>query len=154
MLIPSIDLQGGRTVQLVGGRELALDAGDPLPWAERFARVGDFDYQIDIRSIVVAVLTSERMGRIIYPLQLALIQMNWTSRYPSRFTAGFDDAFKRRQLAPVARRVRVGDILGNVAQPVCLRLHSGRGNTLAVMQTIHGDYLPRPSDDRSMFNEL
>ena len=37
VIIPSIDLQGGQTVQLVGGAEKAIDAGDPLPIAERFA---------------------------------------------------------------------------------------------------------------------
>lgn len=41
MLVPSIDLQGGRTVQLVGGEALAIDAGDPTPIADRFARVGE-----------------------------------------------------------------------------------------------------------------
>jgi phosphoribosyl-ATP pyrophosphohydrolase len=41
MIIPSIDLAGGHAVQLVGGREQAIDAGDPMPIAERFARVGE-----------------------------------------------------------------------------------------------------------------
>ncbi len=41
MIVPSIDLQGGRTVQLVGGEDLAIDAGDPLPVAERFALAGE-----------------------------------------------------------------------------------------------------------------
>ncbi|MEM9691761.1 MAG: HisA/HisF-related TIM barrel protein, partial [Myxococcota bacterium] len=41
MLIPSIDLQNGQTVQLVGGKEHALDAGDPRPILERFSRVGE-----------------------------------------------------------------------------------------------------------------
>ena len=41
MIIPSIDLQGGRTVQLRGGQEFVLDAGDPRPWLLRFARVGE-----------------------------------------------------------------------------------------------------------------
>jgi phosphoribosyl-AMP cyclohydrolase / phosphoribosyl-ATP pyrophosphohydrolase len=41
MLVPSIDLMGGQAVQLVGGKEKALDAGDPLPLAERFGRVGE-----------------------------------------------------------------------------------------------------------------
>jgi phosphoribosylformimino-5-aminoimidazole carboxamide ribonucleotide (ProFAR) isomerase len=40
MIIPSIDLQGGRTVQLVGGERLAVDAGDPAPWLRRFALAG------------------------------------------------------------------------------------------------------------------
>jgi len=41
VIIPSIDLLGGRTVQLVGGETLALDAGDPRPLATRFGRVGE-----------------------------------------------------------------------------------------------------------------
>lgn len=41
MIIPSIDLMGGQTVQLVGGREKALDAGDPRPIAEKFGIAGE-----------------------------------------------------------------------------------------------------------------
>ncbi len=41
MIIPSIDLMDGCAVQLVGGREKALDAGDPRPIARRFARAGE-----------------------------------------------------------------------------------------------------------------
>ncbi|MFP6745895.1 MAG: phosphoribosyl-ATP diphosphatase [Alphaproteobacteria bacterium] len=41
MIIPSIDLMDGNAVQLVGGREKAIDAGDPRPIAERFARAGE-----------------------------------------------------------------------------------------------------------------
>lgn len=41
MIVPSIDLQGGNAVQLVGGRERALDAGDPRPIAATFGLVGE-----------------------------------------------------------------------------------------------------------------
>lgn len=41
MIIPSIDLMRGSTVQLVGGEELALEAGDPRPLLDRFSRVGE-----------------------------------------------------------------------------------------------------------------
>lgn len=41
MIVPSIDLMDGQTVQLVGGKEKALDAGDPIPIAKRFALAGD-----------------------------------------------------------------------------------------------------------------
>jgi phosphoribosyl-ATP pyrophosphohydrolase/phosphoribosyl-AMP cyclohydrolase len=41
MIVPSIDIAGGRTVQLIGGREQALDAGDPRPWLERLSVVGE-----------------------------------------------------------------------------------------------------------------
>ena len=36
MLIPSIDLQGGRIVQLVQGEKLAIEATDPEVWIQRF----------------------------------------------------------------------------------------------------------------------
>lgn len=38
MLIPSIDLQGGRIVQLVQGEKLAIEEPDPEPWIARFSR--------------------------------------------------------------------------------------------------------------------
>ena len=41
MMIPSIDLRGGRAVQLEQGRELKIDAGDPFPIAEGFAPLGE-----------------------------------------------------------------------------------------------------------------
>ena len=41
MIVPSIDIEGGETVQLVGGKERALGAGDPRPIAARFGRTGD-----------------------------------------------------------------------------------------------------------------
>jgi phosphoribosyl-ATP pyrophosphohydrolase len=41
MIIPSIDLMGGHAVQLVGGREQVIDAGDPRPIMERFCLAGE-----------------------------------------------------------------------------------------------------------------
>src|SRR5690348_1918274 len=41
MIVPSIDLMGGQAVQLIGGREKALEAGDPRPLAEQFRLVGE-----------------------------------------------------------------------------------------------------------------
>jgi phosphoribosylformimino-5-aminoimidazole carboxamide ribotide isomerase len=38
VLIPSIDLQNGHVVQLVQGERLAIEAPDPEPWLEKFAR--------------------------------------------------------------------------------------------------------------------
>ena len=37
MLIPAIDLQHGRVVQLVQGEKLAIEAADPEPWIQRFS---------------------------------------------------------------------------------------------------------------------
>ena len=42
MIVPSIDIVKGRAVQLEGGETLRIDAGDPFPLAEKFARVGEF----------------------------------------------------------------------------------------------------------------
>lgn len=41
MIIPSIDLMGGQAVQLVGGKEMAIEAGDPRPIARKFRLAGD-----------------------------------------------------------------------------------------------------------------
>ncbi len=41
MIVPSIDLMNGEAVQLIGGREKALVAGDARPLAEQFRLVGD-----------------------------------------------------------------------------------------------------------------
>lgn len=41
MIVPSIDIVGGTTVQLIGGETPALDAGDPLAVLERFCVVGE-----------------------------------------------------------------------------------------------------------------
>jgi len=41
VIIPSIDIQGGRAVQLRGGTYPTLDVGDPEEVAERYGRVGE-----------------------------------------------------------------------------------------------------------------
>ncbi|HEY7823203.1 MAG TPA: HisA/HisF-related TIM barrel protein, partial [Acidimicrobiia bacterium] len=41
MIVPSIDIAGASTVQLIGGEEQALDAGDPARVLEHFALVGE-----------------------------------------------------------------------------------------------------------------
>ena len=41
MIVPSIDVMGGRAVQLRRGRELVLDGGDPLERLEQFAVAGE-----------------------------------------------------------------------------------------------------------------
>ncbi|MFT7680534.1 MAG: phosphoribosyl-ATP pyrophosphohydrolase/phosphoribosyl-AMP cyclohydrolase, partial [Planctomycetota bacterium] len=41
MIIPSIDLEAGRCVQLIGGEKLAIDAGSPMPILEAFSLAGE-----------------------------------------------------------------------------------------------------------------
>ena len=42
MIVPSIDIQNGRAVQLRVSKQAPLDAGDPLELAARYSRVGEF----------------------------------------------------------------------------------------------------------------
>ena len=41
MIVPSIDLMGGRAVQLVGGKGAPVESADPFEMAEKFAVVGE-----------------------------------------------------------------------------------------------------------------
>jgi phosphoribosyl-ATP pyrophosphohydrolase len=41
VIVPSIDLMDGQTVQLVGGKTKVLEAGDPRPIAEKFRLAGE-----------------------------------------------------------------------------------------------------------------
>lgn len=41
MIVPSIDIMGGKAVQLVGGEKKLIDAGDPIPIAEKFSLAGE-----------------------------------------------------------------------------------------------------------------
>lgn len=41
MIVPSIDIMNGSTVQLIGGEAKALDAGDPRPVARQFSMLGE-----------------------------------------------------------------------------------------------------------------
>ncbi|MFM7282853.1 MAG: phosphoribosyl-ATP diphosphatase [Planctomycetia bacterium] len=41
MLVTSIDLRGGQAVQLIGGERLAIEAGDPAPYARSFGMLGE-----------------------------------------------------------------------------------------------------------------
>ena len=67
MLIPPIDLQGGQAVQLIGGKEHALSAGDPRPLAEKFGRVGE----IAVVDLDAALGTGKNTELIKELLQLA-----------------------------------------------------------------------------------
>ncbi|MBN2447454.1 MAG: phosphoribosyl-ATP diphosphatase [Phycisphaerae bacterium] len=67
MIIPSIDMMDGQAVQLIGGREKAIDAGDPRPIAERFALAGeiavvDLDAALGRGSNVDAIAELVRMA--------------------------------------------------------------------------------------------
>lgn len=64
MIIPSIDLMNGRAVQLLGGREKVLDAGDPVPIAERFRLAGEIAV-IDLDAALGQGSNAETIRRLL-----------------------------------------------------------------------------------------
>jgi phosphoribosyl-ATP pyrophosphohydrolase/phosphoribosyl-AMP cyclohydrolase len=121
MLIPSIDLQGGNAVQLEGGRELRLDAGDPRPLADRFGRVGEVAV-IDLD----AALGEGDNQRVIREL---------VTRARCRVGGGIRDApTALRWLDAGAERV----ILGTAAKPEILR-ELPRERVIVALDAVQGD---------------
>jgi phosphoribosyl-AMP cyclohydrolase / phosphoribosyl-ATP pyrophosphohydrolase len=104
VIIPSIDLMNGSTVQLVGGKEKKLDAGDPRPIARRFGLVGE----------VAVIDLDAALGR---GSNEALIRELLTLA-PCRVGGGIRDvATAIKWLDAGARKV----ILGTAARPDVLR---------------------------------
>ncbi len=64
MIIPSIDLMNGSAVQLVGGRELELDAGDPRPIAHKFALAGEVAV-VDLDAALSRGSNAEVIGELL-----------------------------------------------------------------------------------------
>ncbi|MEQ8844425.1 MAG: phosphoribosyl-ATP diphosphatase [Phycisphaerales bacterium] len=103
MIVPSIDIMDGRAVQLIGGKEKAIDAGDPRPLARRFGRVGE----------VAVIDLDAAMGR---GSNAAIIE-ELLGLAPCRVGGGIRDVqTARRWLDRGARRV----ILGTAARPEVL----------------------------------
>ena len=95
MLVPSIDVMGGRAVQLVGGERFELDCGDPLELAERFSVLGELAV-VDLDAAMGKGSNLDLVAEI-------------ASRYPARVGGGVrDDATMTRLLDAGARSVMVG----------------------------------------------
>jgi phosphoribosyl-AMP cyclohydrolase / phosphoribosyl-ATP pyrophosphohydrolase len=121
MIIPSIDLMGGQAVQLVGGKEHALDAGDPIPLAERFGLVGE------IAVIDLDAALGQGNNR-------ALIEKVCT-RARCRVGGGIRDvATGRAWLDAGARQI----ILGTAARPEILR-EFPRERVIAALDAVDGE---------------
>jgi phosphoribosyl-ATP pyrophosphohydrolase len=104
MIIPSIDLMNGQTVQLVGGKDHALDAGDPRPIAHRFAIAGE----IAVVDLDAAIGSGSNTDLIRELLPIA----------PCRVGGGIRDAASAiRWLDAGAAKV----VLGTAATPDVLR---------------------------------
>lgn len=121
MLVPSIDLQGGQTVQLIGGEKLAIEAGDPRPLAERFARVGE----IAVIDLDAAIGTGDNRALVA----------DLCARFPIRVGGGIrDEGTARRWLDAGAKRI----ILGTAATPDLLR-RLPRERLIAALDAVDGE---------------
>lgn len=95
MLVPSIDIMGGRAVQLVGGERFELDCGDPLELAARFSVLGELAV-VDLDAALGSGSNLDLVADI-------------ASRYPCRVGGGVrDEATMTRLLDAGARSVMVG----------------------------------------------
>ena len=121
MIVPSIDLQDGKAVQLVGGEEMALDAGDPAPIAERFALVGE----IAVVDLDAALGRGSNAATIEKLLRIA----------PCRVGGGLRDVQAARSwLDRGATKV----VLGTAAVPKVLK-ELPRERTVAALDARHGE---------------
>ena len=123
MIIPSIDIADGRTVQLVGGREPALAAGDPVPWARRFGRVGE----VAVIDLDQARGCGDNTDLIQPLLRLARCRVGGGIR---------DLATARRWLDRGAARI----ILGTAAEPELLR-QLPRERVIVALDADHGEVM-------------
>lgn len=71
MIIPSIDIMGGQTVQLIGGKEHAISAGDPLGIARNFSIAGELAV-IDLDAALGKGSNEDLIKRVIasYPCRV------------------------------------------------------------------------------------
>lgn len=121
MIIPSIDLQGGQTVQLVGGADKALDAGDPLPIARRFRLAGEIAV-IDLDAAMGKGSNATLIERVL-------------EEAPARVGGGIRDiAAATRWLDAGARKI----IIGTAATPELLR-RLPRERVIAALDARHGE---------------
>lgn len=121
MIVPSIDLQGGQTVQLVGGAEKALDAGDPLPIAERFSVAGEIAV-IDLDAAMRVGSNANLVERVV-------------GRYAARVGGGIRDVETAvGWLDKGAAKV----ILGTAARPEILS-RLPRERVIAALDAKHGE---------------
>jgi phosphoribosyl-AMP cyclohydrolase / phosphoribosyl-ATP pyrophosphohydrolase len=121
VIVPSIDLQGGQTVQLVGGAEKAIDAGDPAPIAERFAVAGEIAV-IDLDAAMGKGSNASLIERVL-------------AEAPARVGGGI------RDLEAAVRWLDAGAakiIIGTAAKPELLR-QLPRERLIAALDARHGE---------------
>ncbi len=131
MIVPSIDLSNGQAVQLVGGRELRIEAGDPRPIAERFRLAGE---------IAVIDLDAARGTGHNRALIEDLVRMA-----PCRVGGGIRDVDTARHwLDAGARRI----ILGTAATPEILS-QLPRQRVIVALDALHDEVVTHGWTTRS-----
>ena len=121
MIVPSIDVMGGRAVQLVRGKTLEIDAGDPRPIAERFALAGE----VAVIDLDAALGRGDNRALIRELLAIA----------PCRVGGGIRDAATAFEwLNAGARKV----ILGTAARPEVLE-RLPRDRVIAALDAVEGE---------------
>jgi phosphoribosyl-ATP pyrophosphohydrolase len=121
VIVPSIDLRNGNAVQLRGGKEFVLDAGDPRPIAERFALAGE----IAVVDLDAALGTGGNDEVILELLRIA----------PCRVGGGIRDvATALRWLDAGATKV----VLGTAARPEILE-RLPRERVVAALDAVHDE---------------
>ncbi len=131
MIVPSIDLMGGHAVQLVGGRDLEIDAGDPRPIAERFRLAGEIAV-IDLDAALGRGSNEETIRELI---EIA----------PCRVGGGIRDAEKARDWLDAGARAV---ILGTAATPEVLS-QLPRERVIAALDAVHGDVVVKGWRERT-----
>ena len=121
MIVPSIDLQEGHAVQLVGGEHKVLDAGDPRPLAERYGRVGE----IAVVDLDAALGKGSNAAVIEDLIELA----------PCRVGGGIRDV---GSAIGWLDRGAVGVVLGTAARPEILA-ELPRARVTAALDARHGE---------------
>jgi len=121
VIIPSIDLMNGQTVQLVGGKEHALDAGDPIPIAKRFSIAGE----IAVIDLDAALGRGSNAGLILPLLRLAKCRIGGGIR---------DEQTAVKWLDAGASRI----VLGTAAKPDLLK-RLPRDRVIAALDADNGE---------------
>ena len=123
MIIPSIDIMDGCAVQLVGGKDKAIDAGDPFPIAERLALAGE----IAVIDLDAAIGNGDNRDLIA----------GLVDRFPSRVGGGIRTRDRALEwLDAGARRV----IIGTAAEPKLLEALP-RERVVVALDAYHGDVM-------------
>lgn len=139
MIIPSVDVARGRTVQLVGGRDLALEAGDPATWLERFAIAGE----VALIDLDAATGEGDQLDRLA-PL---------LDRAPCRIGGGIRNLERARfWLDAGAAKI----IIGTAATPEFLA-QLPRPRTIAALDAVDGEIVThgwRTRTGRTVFEQI